>query len=133
MNVVDSSAWLEYFADGPNARDFSVAIEDTEALIVPVLTLFEVFKIVAQRADDSAALVAVTAMQQGQVIDLDASLSIAAARLSADLQLPLAASIILATARQHEATLWTQDSDFQDLALVKYKARRDGPSSTPGL
>ena len=44
MNVVDSSAWLEYFGDGPNAAIFAEAIESPGELAVPTLTLFEVFK-----------------------------------------------------------------------------------------
>jgi predicted nucleic acid-binding protein len=124
VNVVDSSAWLEYFSGGPNTRYFSAPIEDTEALIVPVLTLFEVFKVVSQRAGESAALQAITAMQQGRVIDLNASLAITAAKLSAELKLPLADSIILCTAQQHGATLWTQDADFKGMPHVKFKARR---------
>jgi predicted nucleic acid-binding protein len=122
MNVVDSSAWLEYFAGGPNARHFAAAIENTEELIVPALTLYEVFKRILQQAGETPALTGVTAMQQGQVVDLDAALAIGAAKLGADLGLPLAHSIILATARRHGAVLWTQDGDFEGLDGVEYRA-----------
>jgi predicted nucleic acid-binding protein len=108
MNVVDSSAWLEYFANGPNAEFFCATIEKTAELIVPSLTLYEVFKRVLQQRDEDSALQAVTVMQQGAVIDLDAPLALAAARLSVDLRLPMADSVILATARSHAAILWTQ-------------------------
>lgn len=124
MNVVDSSAWLEYFAGGPNAGHFAAAIENTEELIVPVLTLYEVFKRVVQQAGETSALTAVTAMQQGQVVNLDAALAIGAAKLGADLGLPLADSIILATARRNGAVLWTQDGDFEGLDGVEYRARK---------
>ncbi|MFQ5519833.1 MAG: type II toxin-antitoxin system VapC family toxin [Candidatus Methylomirabilia bacterium] len=124
MNVIDSSAWLEYFADGPNAQEFAPAIADIEDLLVPSITLFEVFKRVMVQRDSEAALYAVGQMQRGRVVDLDADLAVAAADLSIDLGLPLADSVILATARAAEATLWTQDSDFDGLEGVQYREHR---------
>ena len=124
MNVVDSSAWLEYFADGPNASFFAGAIEDIEALVVPTLSLFEVFKRVLQQRDESAALQAAVVMQQGTVVDLGAEIAVNAARLSVELKLPLADSVILATARQYDAELWTQDADFKGIEGVQYRKRK---------
>jgi predicted nucleic acid-binding protein len=124
MNVVDSSAWLEFFADGPNAQEFAQVIADTDSLAVPSITLFEVFKRVAAQRDEEAALYAVGQMQRGTVVDLDADLAVAAAALSADLQLPLADSVILATARRVDGTLWTQDADFSGLDRVEYRKHR---------
>lgn len=124
MNLVDSSAWLEYFANGPNASFFARPIEQTEDLVVPTLCLFEVFKRVLQQRDENDALQAVAAMQQGTVVDLDASLAIHAARLSLEFRLPMADGIILATAREHEAVLWTQDADFKGIESVRYRKRR---------
>lgn len=124
MNVVDSSGWLEYFADAPNAEFFSAAIENTEELIVPAISLFEVFKRVLQQRGEDHALQASAAMQQGRIVDLDAALAVEAARLSATLKLPMADSMILATARAHGATLWTQDADFRGLAEVQYVEAR---------
>ncbi len=124
MNVVDSSGWLEYFADAPNAGFFSVAIENTGELIVPAISLFEVFKRVLQQRGEDHALQASAAMHQGRMVDLDAALAVEAARLSATLKLPMADSIILATARAHGATLWTQDADFRGLAEVQYVEAR---------
>jgi len=126
MNVIDSSAWLEYFADGPNAQEFSPVIADTEDLLVPSITLFEVFKRVSAQRDSEAALYAVAQMQRGRVVDLDANLAIAAADLSANLGLPLADSVILATARASEATFWTQDGDFESIDGVEYRRHRKG-------
>lgn len=123
MNVVDSSAWLEYFADGPNAGAFAPPIQATADLVVPSITLFEVFKRVYQQRGEGPALHAVAVMQQGRVVDLDGPLALAAAKLSADSKLPLADSVVLATARQHEATLWTQDADFEGLPEVRYRAK----------
>jgi len=123
VNVIDSSAWLEYFADGPNAGVFAPAIQSTAELVVPSITLFEVFKRVYQQRGEGPALQAVALMQQGQIVDLDAPLALAASKLSADAKLPLADSIVLATARRHEATLWTQDADFEGLPGVRYRAK----------
>ena len=124
MNLVDSSGWLEYFADGPNADFFSAPIEDVNNLIVPTLCLLEVFgRILQQRGEDSA-LQAVALMYQGQIIDLDASIALSAAKIGVDLKLPLADSVILATARAQNAVIWTQDSDFKDMDGVKYIAAK---------
>lgn len=120
MNVVDSSGWLEYFADAPNADFFAPAIEDVKTLLVPVSSIYEVFKrVLAQRQEDQA-LRAVTQMQQGRVIVVDTELAVNAAQLSLTLKLPMADSLILATARKYNATLWTQDADFKGLDGVQY-------------
>ncbi len=120
MNVVDSSGWLEYFADESNADFFASAIENKKNLIVPAISLYEVFKRVYQQRSEDAALKAVAQMLQGQVVDLNAPLAIRAAKTSLDMGLPMADSIILATAMAHEATLWTQDEHFKDIAGVQY-------------
>lgn len=130
MNVVDSSAWLEYFADGPNAGFFAPAIEATDELVVPSICLLEVFKRVCQQRDEGAALQAVALMQQGRVVDLDSALALTAARIGIDAKLALADSVVLATARHADATLWTQDADFEGLPGVKFRARKG--ASRPG-
>lgn len=121
MNVVDSSAWLEYFADGPNAVHFADAIERTEALLVPTVSLYEVFKRVLQQRGEAAALQAVGVMLQGQVVNLNANLALSAGRLSVAHGLPMADALILATAAAHRATLLTQDADFEGLDGVEYR------------
>ena len=120
MNVVDSSGWLEYFADGPNALFFESHISDLNNLLVPTLSLFEVFKRIMQQKNETPALQAIAAMQQGNVVDLNATLALDAARLSLELRIPMTDSIMLATSRSFDAVLWTQDSDFKDLDDVKY-------------
>jgi toxin FitB len=120
MNVVDTSGWLEYFAESDNASFFAPAIEDTEHLIVPVICIYEVFKKVLQSQGQATAEVQVADLIKGNVVDLDASLAMSAAMLSAELKLPMADSIILAVAREHHATLWTQDEHFKGLPGVKY-------------
>lgn len=124
MNVVDSSGWLEYFADGPNADFFSRAIEATAELLVPAVSLYEVFKRVVQQRGEGDALQAVALMQQGRVIELSSPLALSAARLSLEHRLPMAGSMILASAKAHGATLWTQDSDFDGVPGVKYKGKK---------
>jgi predicted nucleic acid-binding protein len=126
MNVVDSSGWLEYFGDDTNAPFFAPAIEAGEDLLVPTISILEVFKRVTQQRGHDDALQAVAAMQQGTVVDLDAPLALLAARLGLEHNLPLADSVILATARRFGATLWTQDSDFEGLQEVRYTAKRHG-------
>ena len=121
MNVVDSSAWLEYLAAGPNAAHFSAAIENTAELIVPTLILYEVFKRIVQQRSENEALQVIAVMQQGRIADLDSRTALSAARISIDHQLPMADSVILATARLNDALLWTQDSHFEGIPNVKYK------------
>jgi predicted nucleic acid-binding protein len=123
MNVVDSSGWLEYFADGPNADFFAQAIETVTELVVPTLSLYEVFKMVLQQRGEGDALQAVAVMIQGNVIDLDMDLALRAARASMELKLPMADSVMLATAQAHGATLWTQDAGFEEIAGVQYIAK----------
>lgn len=123
MNLVDSCGWLEYFADGPNADFFAPAIEAPDTLIVPTICLFEVFKRVLQQRNESDALRAVALMRQGQSVDLNEHLALSAARLSFDAKLAMADSVILCTARQSNATLWTQDAHFKGMSGVSYVAK----------
>jgi len=120
VNVIDSSAWLEYFANGKNAHFFAAPILNVDSIIVPSLTLYEVFKVVCQQRGESDALQIIAVMHQGTVVALDSNLSLAAARLSMAHKLPMADSVILATAQAFNATLWTQDAHFQNFQGVKY-------------
>jgi predicted nucleic acid-binding protein len=120
MNIVDSSGWLAYFADEPNAEHFLTPLNDPASLIVPTVTIYEVFKVVLRESNENNALQAAVAMQRGTVVDLTAPLAVAASKLSLDYNLPMADSIILATAKQFNAILWTQDSDFENISNVKY-------------
>lgn len=124
MNVMDSSGWLEYFADDANAEFFAPAIENVEELLVPTISLYEVFKRVLQQRGEDYALESAAIMMQGQVIDLDPAIAISAAKISDDLKIPMADSIMLATARNHDAVLWTQDVDFAALPDVNYVAKK---------
>lgn len=120
MNIVDSSGWLDYFAEGPNAAFFAPAIENIDELIVPSISIYEVFKRVLQQAGEDAALKAVVAMQQGKVIDLDVTLALSAALISDTNKIPMADSIILATAQANDATIWTEDADLMGMAGIQF-------------
>lgn len=120
MNIVDSSGWLAYFADEPNAKYFLTPLNDGSSLVVPTVTIYEVFKVVLRESSENEALQAVVAMGKGTVVDLTATLAIAASKLSLQHNLPMADSIILATAKEFVATIWTQDSDFENIGGVKY-------------
>ena len=120
MNIVDSSGWLAYFADEPNAEHFLTPLNDEASLVVPTVTIYEVFKVVLRESNENDALQAAVAMQKGTVVDLTATLAIAASKLSLEHNLPMADGIILATAKEFNAILWTQDSDFKNINDVKY-------------
>ncbi|AJP49516.1 twitching motility protein PilT [Rugosibacter aromaticivorans] len=115
-NVVDSSGWLEYFTDSGRASLFAPAIEDAENLMIPVITIYEVCKKVLRERGENDALQIASMMQTGQVIDLDSALALEAMRYP----LPMADSLIYATAMRHGATLWTQDEHFKDLPQVRF-------------
>jgi len=124
VNLVDSSAWLEYFADGPNAAFFAPVIEKSGELIVPTIVVFEVYKRIRQQRDRHVALEAVATLRAGRIVELTLTLAIAAAAISHSEKLPLADSIILATARAENALIWTQDADFERVTGVKFRAKR---------
>lgn len=119
-NVVDSSGWLEYFADAKNAEFFAPAIENPKDLIVPSITILEVFKHVLRQCSEQSAFESIECMLQGTVINLDIEISLNAAKLGVQHRIPLADSIILATGIMHKATIWSQDVDFKGLPQVKY-------------
>ena len=127
MNVVDSSGWVEYLVGGPNASFFEKPLNDVESLVVPSISILEVYRYVLRQRGREEALAVGASMRQGRVLDLDDGLAIEAAELGASLRLPLADSIIYATARLVGATLWTQDVDFEGLEGVKYRAKRRAP------
>ena len=120
MNVVDSSAWLAYFADEPTADFFSQAIEDAELLIVPSVCIYAVFKVIVREKGEDDAFLAIAAMQQGKAIVLDADLAIEAAAVGNDEKLAFADSIIYTITQKYNATLWTQDGHFAQKPGVQY-------------
>ena len=119
-NVVDSSGWLEYFADADNATFFAPAIENTKDLIVPSISILEVFKHILRQYSEKQAFASIECMLQGTLVDLNLEISLNAAKLGVLHKIPLADSIILATGLTYEATIWSQDADFKGLPNVKY-------------
>lgn len=124
MNLVDSSAWLEYFAGGPNAKSFAKVIEDTDNLIISSVNLYEVYKKVLTEKDEDHAIQVAGLMQQARVINVDSIISLSAAKVSIEYKIPMADSIVYSTSRLYEATLWTMDADFEGLEGVRYLKKR---------
>ncbi len=124
MNVVDSSGWIEYLSGGGNAAFVRRPIESDEPLIVPSLSLFEVYRHMLRHIGREEALNVVAAMRSGVLVELDDRLALEAAELSIETKLALADSVILATAHSHDAELWTQNSDFEGLEGVRYRAAK---------
>ena len=124
MNLVDSSGWLEYFTGGKNSDIFGEPLNNKEELIVPSITLYEVFKVVLREKDENAALQVIATMQQCKVIELTSEIAIHAAKLSYEKKLPMADSIILATGILNNAVIWTQDSDFKNISGVKFYSKK---------
>lgn len=120
MNVVDSSGWLEYLSDGPQAKHFSPVLSRTDELLVPSITIYEVFKVVLREKGEDDALQVLALMKQGRIIDLSSEIAIYAARISQEKKIPMADSIIIATAYYYDAVIWTQDEHFKNLKGVKY-------------
>jgi predicted nucleic acid-binding protein len=120
LNVVDSSAFLEYLLDSPASEVFAPVIEDTAQLVVPAIVIYEVTRRLRTVAGEAQADHAWTELTRARVAPLDADLAYAAALLGTQHQLAMADALIYATARQHGATLWTQDAHFKDLPGVRY-------------
>lgn len=123
-NVIDSSAWLEYLANGPNAGAFAPVIEDVAQLVVPTLVITEVLR--RLDAQDKRRIIpeVLAHMRLGQVVALDDQLAVEAAVVGRQHKLALADSVVFATARAWDATTWTQDEDFRGLPMVQYRAHR---------
>jgi predicted nucleic acid-binding protein len=120
MNIVDSSGWLEYFSGGPNADHFLPPLHEPSSLIVPAITIYEVFKVVLRETGENEALQSIAAMLKGSVVDLTSDIAMNASKLSLRHNLPMADSIIFATAKAYDCIIWTQDSDFENLSKVKF-------------
>ena len=118
--VVDSSGWIEYFTDGPNADRFAEAIESEEELVIPTVILMEVFKWILRESNVDDALTVLATMKQNRLINLDSDLAVRAAKNSHKLKLSLADSMIYSTAEECQSVLWTQDSDMEGLDNVIY-------------
>jgi len=124
--VVDSSGWIEVFTDGPQADRFLELLQQEDRLVVPAISILEVFKWVLREHGEAQAIQAAAVMQRGDVVVLDTSLAIAAAQLSHSLRLPMADSIMLTTARHCQARLYTMDRDFEGLSDVEFIAKVQG-------
>ena len=124
MNVVDSNGWIEYFTDGPAADFFAEPLSNARELIVPALCFYEVYRILLRESGQAAARAAAAHMTTGNVVDMDMQIALSAAAIGHELKLAMADSVILATTRQYDATLWTQDADFARVPGVKYRPKK---------
>src|SRR5262249_2488063 len=124
MNLVDSSGWIEYFSNRPNKPFFREVIQDTRNLIVPTVVLCEVMRYIIRAASQTEADRAMAQMERCFVADLDSGTARLAATLGLRHNLPIADSVIYATAQAHNAKLYTQDADFEKLPGVKYVRKK---------
>jgi toxin FitB len=115
--TLDSSCWLEYFMDSERASLYAPAVAKTEQLIVPLITVYEVYKKLRRELSDSIAREAIGLMRQGELVEADLTITLAAA---AHPELAMADSLIYATAQHHHAIVWTQDAHFERLPGVKF-------------
>lgn len=120
MNLVDTCGWLEFIADSVNASNYEKAILNIEELLVPTIVIYEVFKKILNDYDEDKAITITAHMRLGKVVDFDETIAINAAKISSEKKLPMADSIIYATAERHGAVLFTQDEHFSNLKNVKY-------------
>lgn len=131
VNLVDASGWLEYFSDGPDAAFIAQTLQEIDRLVVPVVTILEVFERVCRDHGEGEALQAVAAMQQGRVVPLDTSLALEAGRLAVEHRVPATAGAVLAAAARHEARVWTLDERLRHVPGVQYRARTPrGPAGS---
>jgi predicted nucleic acid-binding protein len=125
MTIIDTSGWLEYFTGGPNSDFFSTAIKKDPNIIIPTIILYELWKKISREKGEDKAIELVAQLKRYEIVPLDESLSISAAKISNEYKIPMADSIIYATLMKYNATLWTQDSDFKDFENVKYIEKKD--------
>jgi predicted nucleic acid-binding protein len=125
MNIVDSTLWLEYFAGTDAGNVVSDVIENTDELIIPTITIYEVFKKLLLETSEDKALFAIAHMRQGKIVELSDELSLSAAKISNDYKIPMADSIIYATNLKFNSTLWTQDKHFSGLKSVNYYEKKN--------
>ncbi len=119
MILVDSSGWMEYFSGDVNAKLFAPAIENKSKLIVSTINLYEVYKKISTLSNENSAKEAIVTMMQAKVVEVSSSIALSAAKLSFELKIPMADSLIYITAQFNDAIVWTQDYDFKNLDGVK--------------
>ncbi|MFZ1536766.1 MAG: type II toxin-antitoxin system VapC family toxin [Chromatiaceae bacterium] len=120
MILVDTCGWIEWLADGALADKFQPFLEDTEALLVPTVVQFELYKWLERNRGEEAAMKAIARTTRSHVVDLDTSTALLAAELSRDHGLSVADAVIYASAHRHKAELVTSDDHFEGLPGVTY-------------
>jgi len=120
MNIVDSSCWIEYLMGTEIGVNVSAIIENPAELVVPTITLYEVYKKLSLERGEEYALDVISYMQAGTVIELNTGLSLSAAKISQKHKLPMADSIIYATSLHYSAIIFSCDKHFKDIPGIRY-------------
>lgn len=120
MIIVDSSGWIEYFADGPRANEYASFLEDLSQVATPAIIVYEVYKKIRREMHEEDALIAVAQLQKTKVVPLDTRIALAAAEVSLDHGLPMADAIVYATALAYRCDIATSDSHFANLPHVRF-------------
>ena len=125
MIVVDSSVWIEWLAGSELAGMLDGLFTSANQCIVPTLVQFEVVKWLRREADEDRADVFLAYSLECPVASLTTDIAVTAARLSFRHKLAMADAIVLATAREADASLLTCDAHFKDIEGVQYISKTD--------
>ena len=127
MILIDSYGWIEYFGDGPLADSYAVFIEkaDEKGTVTPTVVIYEVYRKVKSVRGEEKALEAYAQMSRTKIVDLTSSLCLEAADISMNLNLGMADSIIVATAKAYNAQIITSDEHLKKVDKVKYINKKD--------
>jgi predicted nucleic acid-binding protein len=120
MNIIDTSLWIEFLAGTPLDESIVNALSNSEELYVPTICLYEVKKKFLNDNDAAKAATAIDIMKKGIVISIDSEIALLASDISKQYKLPMADSIIYATAVLYDAELYTQDKHYKNLDSVHY-------------
>lgn len=120
MIVVDSCGWLEAVNGAELAASYAPALADPGQVVVPTVCLLEVARVMRRERGEDAAAECLVLMSQGTVAPLDIAVVAAASALGVEHRLPLADSVVYATARLRGAEVWTHDAHFRELPGVRY-------------
>lgn len=120
MIIVDSCGWLEWFTDGVLAEQYRPYLADQESLLVPVIVLYEVYKVLNREVGEEKALLAAAYMKRSSVIPIDEVIAFSAADTALKENLAMADAIIVATAQIHDCEIITSDADLKNQPNVKF-------------
>jgi len=125
--LIDSYGWIEYFGEGPLADSYATFIEkaDEKGTVTPTVVIYEVYRKIKSVRGEEKALEAYAQMSRTKIVDLTSSLCLEAADISMNLNLGMADSIIVATAKAYNAQIITSDEHLKKVDKVKYINKKD--------